>query len=176
MPDYRRIKVQGGTYFFTVNCAERYHQHLLINQIGALRAAFRNVKHQYPFSLDAIVILPDHLHCLWTLPPDDADYQKRWALIKANFSRAIPATEKRSQSRIKRGERGIWQRRYWEHLIRDERDLRHHIEYIHWNPVKHGWVESVCDWPYSSFHSYVKRGIYSENWAWDGDETLDVGE
>ncbi|MBU2964839.1 transposase [Amphritea sp. 2_MG-2023] len=176
MPDYRRMKVQGGTYFFTVNCAERHNQSLLTDHISSLRKIFRNVKHHHPFKIDAIVVLPEHLHCIWTLPPGDMDFKTRWALIKAGFSREIPATEARSLSRMKRGERGIWQRRYWEHLIRDERDLRHHIDYIHWNPVKHGWVSRVCDWPYSSFHRYVKRGVYPENWAWFDNNDINLGE
>ncbi len=138
MTEYRRVKLEGATYFFTVNCAERHGNHLLVDSINLLRQIFRKVKSEHPFEIDAMVVLPEHLHCIWTLPPGDADYQTRWALIKAGFSRAIPVGERRSMSRIKRGERGIWQRRYWEHLIRDNQDFEQHVDYIHWNPVKHG--------------------------------------
>ena len=160
MTEYRRAKVPGATYFFTVNCAERQGNRILTDNIDSLRNAFRNVKNDHPFTINAIVILPEHLHCIWTLPQDDVDFGYRWGLIKAAFSRAIPKTEHRSDSRLKRGERGIWQRRYWEHLIRDEEDYVRHTDYIHWNPVKHSWVKQVKDWPYSSFHAHVDQGIY----------------
>jgi len=176
MTEYRRAKAEGATYFFTVNCAERRGNRLLMEHIDLLRQAFRRVKNDHPFKIDAIVVLPDHLHCIWTLPAGDADYKTRWALIKAGFSRGIPSGESRSRSRIKRGERGVWQRRYWEHLIRDERDYQRHVDYIHWNPVKHGWVTRVRDWPRSSFHAYVRRGIVSADWAGELDENLEVGE
>ncbi|MEN8179306.1 MAG: transposase [Pseudomonadota bacterium] len=176
MTNYRRAFAKGGTYFFTVNCAVRQGNRLLINHVDVLRNSFRKVKQAHPFEIDAIVVLPDHLHCIWTLPPGDVDYQTRWALIKAGFSRSIASVERRSESRKKRGERGIWQRRYWEHLIRDERDLERHVDYIHWNSVKHGWVERVSDWPYSSFHAYMRRGVYPVDWACEPGETIDGGE
>lgn len=176
MTEYRRAKIPGATYFFTVNCAERSGNRLLVDHIDRLRPIFRKVKSEHPFEIDAMVVLPEHLHCIWTLPPGDADYPTRWALIKAGFSRAIPAVERRSMSRIKRGERGIWQRRYWEHLIRDDPDFQRHVDYIHWNPVKHGWVRRVKDWPHSSFHAYVRRGIYPANWACEPKEIIDGGE
>jgi len=176
MTDYRRARVEGGSYFFTVNLAERGGNRLLEKSIEGLRDTFRRVKRAHPFDIDAIVILPEHLHCIWTLPPDDTNYDMRWGLIKAGFSRLIPPGERRSESRIKRGERGIWQRRYWEHLIRDERDFRHHVDYIHWNPVKHGWVECVGDWPYSSFHDYVRRGIYPVDWVGEQSDMIGLGE
>ncbi len=176
MTEYRRAKLEGARYFFTVNCAERHGNHLLVDHIDVLREVFRKVRGGHPFAIDAMVVLPEHLHCIWTLPPDDADYKTRWALIKAGFSRAIPAGERRSISRMRRGERGIWQRRYWEHMIRDEQDFQRHVDYIHWNPVKHGWVKRVGDWPHSSFHVYVQRGIYPAGWAWEPDETVDGGE
>lgn len=138
MTQYRRTVIAGGQYFFTVNCAERKENQLLTDNIDLLRTVFRQVKAERPFVIDAIVVLPKHLHCIWTLPTGDADYKTRWSLIKAGFSRAIPTQERRSASRIKRGERGIWQRRYWEHMIRDDTDFRQHVDYIHWNPVKHG--------------------------------------
>jgi len=176
MTEYRRTLIEGATYFFTVNCAERHGNCLLTENIDLLRRSFRKVKNNRPFDIDAIVVLPDHLHCVWTLPTDDADYKTRWSLIKAGFSRAIPRNERRSASRLKRGERGIWQRRYWEHIIRDDHDFERHIDYIHWNPVKHGWVEQVKDWPYSSFHTYVRRGDYPNDWAGQPDVKIDGGE
>jgi len=176
MTNYRRPKQRGGTWFFTVNCANRRGNHLLVENIVVLRQMFRKVKKSHPFSIDAIVILPEHLHCIWTLPADDEDIAMRWTLIKAGFSRLIPPGEMRSESRINRGERGIWQRRYWEHLIRDEQDLARHINYIHWNPVKHGWVERVGDWPYSSFHGYVRKSVYPADWTSDSDYEFEAGE
>ena len=165
MTQYRRPTVPGATWFFTVNLAERKGNSLLVDEVGALRSAFREVQAAHPFRIEAVVILPDHLHCIWMLPPGDSDFSTRWGLIKGNFSRAIVNGERRSDSRQKRGERGIWQRRFWEHLIRDEDDFRRHADYIHWNPVKHGWVNKVADWPHSSFHTYLSRGVYEENWG-----------
>jgi putative transposase len=176
MTDYRRPKSPGATWFFTVNLAERHGNRLLVERIDLLRQVFREVKAHHPFAIDAVVVLPEHLHCLWTLPVDDADFATRWALIKAGFSRQIPAGEGRSPSRVVRGERGIWQRRYWEHRIRDERDFERHVDYIHWNPVKHGWVKRVVDWPHSSFHRFVRQGLYPAEWAGDPDNTVDGGE
>ncbi len=164
MPDYRRAKVPGGTYFFTVAIAER-RRSLLTDHIDDLRHAFRVAHAARPFVVDAIVVLPDHLHCVWTLPPDDADFPVRWAHIKQAFSCRIPWGEPRRASRIAKRERGLWQRRYWEHLIADEDDLKHHVDYIHYNPVKHGHVTKVADWPHSSFHRYVRSGLYPFDWA-----------
>lgn len=149
--DYRRAYVEGGCYFFTVTLANRKSD-LLIQHIGNLRAAFKYVKERHPFTINAMVVLPDHLHCIWTLPEGDCDYAKRWALIKIYFSKTLPKTERINPSRTQKGERGIWQRRFWEHVIRDERDYLSHIEYIHNNPVKHGYVSNAKDWPYSSIH------------------------
>ena len=176
MTNYRRTIIEGATYFFTVNCLERHGNHLLTDNIDILRQTFRNIKTNHPFKIEAIVILPEHLHTIWTLPLGDADYKTRWTLIKAGFSRKILSGERQSTSRIKRGERGIWQRRYWEHLIRDNRDFEQHVDYIHWNPVKHGWVNQVKNWSYSSFHNYVGRGIYSLNWAGVPNITINGGE
>ncbi len=176
MVEYRRSQTPGGTWFFTVNCAERRGNRTLTDNIEFLRQSFRRVKRSHPFSIDAIVVLPEHLHCILTLPPNDADFKTRWALIKAGFSRRLPRGERRSASRIARGERGIWQRRYWEHLIRDEDDFKRHVEYIHWNPTKHGWVEKPRDWPFSSFHSHVRKGFYPEDWASEPDENIRGGE
>ena len=176
MTSYRRNYLDGGSYFFTVNLAER-RSRLLTDNIGLLRAAFRYTRTRHPFSVDAIVVLPDHLHAIWTLPPGDADYALRWRLIKTYFSRGLVAGERRSKSRIAKGERGIWQRRYWEHTLRDESDYACHADYIHINPVKHGHAQRVVDWPYSSFHRFVRLGIYPAGWAGGGwDDSGAFGE
>lgn len=165
MRTYQRARIPGATYFFTVNLAERHANPLLTEHIDVLREAFRVTRQAHPFTLEAIVVLPDHLHCLWCMPLNDSDFSMRWRLIKAHFSRMLPPGEDISASRMRKGERGIWQRRYWEHVIRDERDWQTHLDYIHYNPVKHGHVARAIDWPHSSFHRYVERGVYPENWA-----------
>ena len=176
MADYRRNRVPGGTYFFTVNLLER-RKHLLVDQVEALREAVRATKAKRRFHIDAWVVLPDHMHAVWTLPPGDGDYSGRWRAIKIAFTKALPATEFRSATRLARGERGIWQRRFWEHTIRDETDYAAHVDYVHINPVKHGLVSCLADWPYSSFHSFVARGIYSSDWAGgEVDREMEVGE
>jgi putative transposase len=147
MTDYRRYFVPGGSYFFTVNLADR-SQRLLVEHINLLRRAMSETRSEYSFIIDAMVVLPDHLHAIWTLPTGDANYSRRWQTLKTRFSRGLPKTEPRSESRLSKGERGIWQRRFWEHLIRDENDWRHHMDYIHYNPVKHGHVEKVLDWAF----------------------------
>ncbi|MGH8720350.1 MAG: REP-associated tyrosine transposase [Burkholderiales bacterium] len=164
MTAYRRYRLKGGCYFFTVALAERGGS-LLTENIARLRAAFRDVRQAHPFTMEAVVILPDHLHCIWTLPEGDDDFSTRWRQVKAVFSRQIPSTERRSQSRLKKGERGIWQRRFWEHAIRDDVDYQRPIDYIHYNPVKQGYVKAVPDWPFSSFHRFLKMGIYPNDWA-----------
>jgi putative transposase len=172
MPNYKRAFVPGGTWFFTVNLLQRQTNDLLIQEIELLRQTVKRVKAKYPFTIDAWVVLPDHIHCVWTLPPNDADFSTRWRLIKSGFSRALPSTEYRSKVRIAAGERGIWQRHYWEHYIRDDLDYQRHIDYVHVNPLKHGYVRRVTEWPYSSFHRYVAKGIYPENWC--GDVKMEV--
>jgi len=164
MTNYRRNFIPGGSYFFTVNLADRCSR-LLTDNIGALRSAFRYVRERHAFMIDAIVVLPDHLHTIWSLPEGDSDFALRWRLIKSTFSRELPPGEHISESRAAKGERGVWQRRYWEHTLRDERDLERHINYIHFNPVKHCHVSQVRDWPYSSFHRMVRLGICPEDWA-----------
>ena len=149
--NYKRIKHSGATYFFTVNLEDRSNP-ILTQHIPLLRQCFKSVQEKHPFYIDAIVILPDHLHCIWTLPKDDSDYSTRWMLIKSQFSRGIPQRETISKSRSGKRERGIWQRRFWEHVIRDDNDMKNHIEYIHNNPVKHGYAQRPTDWPYSSVH------------------------
>lgn len=176
MPNYRRFRVPGGTYFFTVNLLERYPNDLLVRHIGHLREAVQKVKQDFPFHIDAWVVLPDHLHAVWTLPPGDDDFSLRWRLIKQQFSRSMPPTEHRSGTRLARGERGIWQRRFWEHAIRNDEEYAAYLDYVHINPVKHGHATHVADWPYSSFHRFVEAGIYPETWATEGLVDLEAGE
>jgi len=164
LTNYRRNRERGGTYFFTVVIAQR-HLDLLVRHVSHLKPALRAEHERAPFTNLGLVILPDHLHAVWRLPEGDADYSSRWRRIKANFSRVLPKGEPVSDSRVTRGERGIWQRRFWEHTVRDEPDLQHHLDYIHYNPVKHGLVSRVADWPYSTFHAYVDRGIYNVSWG-----------
>jgi len=167
MVNYRRNLVPGGTYFFTVNLRDRSAR-LLTEHIGLLRAAFRAVKRKQPFRVDAIVILPEHLHTIWTMAEGDADYPGRWRAIKSAFTRAVVKSGV-AVERNEQGEYALWQRRYWEHTIADENDFRRHVDYIHFNPVKHGWAKQVVDWPYSSFHRYVQQGILPPDWAGSSD-------
>ena len=174
MSNYRRSLVPGGTYFFTVTLADR-RSTLLTDSIDQLRQAYTLAVERSPFKTTAICVLPDHLHAIWTLPEGNADYSHRWSLIKSQFSMAIPATN-RSESKARKREKGIWQRRFWEHQIRDEADLNRHIDYIHHNPVKHGLVARVKAWPYSSFHRYVRAGLLPEDWAGVGELNGKFGE
>jgi putative transposase len=175
MPDYRRNRVPGGTFFFTVNLLDRSSD-LLVTEVDALRQAVRQVRARAPFHVDAWVVLPDHMHCLWTLPEGDADFPGRWQAIKTVFSKSLPADEKRSPVMSRRGERGIWQRRYWEHTIRDDRDYAAHMDYTHFNPVKHGFVDHPADWPFSSFRHCTARGLYPEGWLGGGSTPAETGE
>ncbi len=169
MPNYRRNFVKGGTYFFTVETYKR--QRILSGEaIGILRESFRECMSEKPFVIEAIVILPEHLHCIRRLPEQDSDYSTRWKETKGCFTSEYISNigeppVKPSVSMRKKGEKGIWQRRFFEHTIRDENDYRVHIDYIHYNPVKHGLVTAPKDWPHSSFHHFVKRGVYNESWA-----------
>ncbi|EGY52073.1 REP-associated tyrosine transposase [Neisseria shayeganii] len=173
---YRRSFTPGGCYFFTLVLQDR-RQDWLVRHIDKLRQAVKVVKQKHPFEMIAVCVLPEHLHLLIRLPENDSDYPMRLRMIKAGFSRALPKTEDISAARRRKNERGIWQRRYWEHQIRDERDLNAHIDYIHFNPVKHGYVTRVADWPYSSFHRYVQRGILPADWVGSSVETEgDFGE
>ena len=176
MPNYRRAYIPGGTWFFTVNLLQRHDNNLLIREINLLRDVVRKVRKRHPFQIDAWVVLPEHLHCVWTLPPGDSDFSMRWRLIKSGFSRALPKTERLSKVREAAGERGIWQRHYWEHLICDEVDYQRHVDYVHVNPLKHSYVKRVADWPYSTFHQYVAQGIYLPNWCGDIDISVSGGE
>ena len=167
MPNYLRAFIPGGTWFFTVNLLQRHGNDLLVREIDLLRATVRNVRSHHPFRIDAWVVLPDHLHCVWTLPPGDSDFSTRWRLLNSGFSRALPKTERLSDVRSNAGERGIWQRHYWEHFISSDADFERHVDYVHVNPLKHGWVKRVSDWPYSTFHRYVEKGIYPPDWCGD---------
>ncbi|HKJ09575.1 MAG TPA: transposase [Gammaproteobacteria bacterium] len=158
-----RAAVSGGTYFFTVHLAERGHTHL-VDHVTELREVIRKVQRRRPFHIDAMVVLPDHLHAVWTMPPRDADHATRWMLIKAGFSRTVSAGGRTRRSQSSGRETSLWRRRYREHPIRDPHDYGHHVAYIHHNPVKHGYVPSAVDWPYSSFHRYVAAGILPADW------------
>jgi len=176
MPDYRRIIIKGGTYFFTVVTFGRQpiltHDHVR----AALREAIQEVRQSLPFSIEAWVLLPDHLHTIWTLPEDDDNFGSRWAVIKRIVSKRCGFLEEISgsisNSRSKRGEGQIWQRRFWEHYIRDESDFERCFDYIHWNPMKHGYVQRIIDWPYSTFHRFVNDGIYPPDWGGIDEEKI----
>ncbi len=175
MVRYRRNFVPGGTYFFTVTLDDRTSS-ALVHHLSALRMAFRIARHERPFTIEAIVILPDHLHAIWTLPPGDYDFSGRWRRIKAYFTHRLVAAGvpvKRHRS----GEYALWQRRFWEHTIRNEIDFERHVNYVHFNPVKHRLVSRARDWRYSSFHLYVRRGVLPADWAGDaGAPGMDFGE
>jgi putative transposase len=168
MVRYRRNLVPGGTFFFTLTLADRCSAYLVEN-IGALRSAFRAVRESRPFQIDAIVILPEHLHAIMTLPPGDSEYSGRWRLIKSTFTHEVAALA--ALERDLRGAYSLRQRRFWEHTIRDDADLEQHVDYVHFNPVKHGLVSRVVDWPYSSFHRYVRQGLLPEDWAGTAEKT-----
>jgi putative transposase len=146
MSNYRRAFVSGGCWFFTGNLLDR-RQTLLVDHIAILRDAVAATRQSYAFTIDAFVVLPDHLHAIWKLPPDDCDFSTRWRLIKNRFARALPKQERLSAVRVARNERGIWQCRFWGHLIRDEADYVRHVEYCYINPLKHRLVTRVRDWP-----------------------------
>lgn len=168
MPEYRRSDVAGGTYFFTLVTHQRKPLLLHPPVCAALREAIEYVRASRPFTVKAWVLLPDHLHCIWTLPAGEADFSKRWGVIKQRVSsrcRAQIVAEGLSTSKQRRHEAGLWQRRYWEHSIRNEDDYRRHMDYIHWNPVKHGLVTQAGEWPYSTFHRHVRGGLYPADWG-----------
>ncbi len=181
MSRYRRSLATSASFFFTVNAYRRRPVLTHPDVRAALRAAIANVRNALPFRIDAWVLLPDHLHAIWSLPDNDALYGKRWGLIKAQVSRLcahlVIGDVDRSASRIRRREAGLWQRRFWEHQLRDDVDFERHVNYIHYNPVKHGLVTRAVDWPYSTVHRYVGRGILPNDWAVDPGEVIgDTGE
>jgi putative transposase len=169
MSDYRRYYVPGGTYFFT--CVTYGRRPILTTDLGrsSLREAIASVQADHPFEIVAIVLLPDHWHTVWTLPRGDARYPLRWMRIKEEFTKAWLAGGgselQQSESRIKHRQRGVWHRRYWEHTVRDEDDLKRCVDYVHWNPRKHGLVPRVRDWQWSSFHRFVEAGEYDLEWG-----------
>jgi putative transposase len=165
MPRYIRAKAKSSIFFFTVVLAQR-PSNLLFDEIDRLRRIYQNVQRRHPFETVAICVLPDHIHALWEMPEGDSDFSTRWSLIKNGFSQGLDA-QARSNSKIAKREKGIWQRRYWEHAIRNDAYLERHVDYTHFNPVKHGNVTRVADWPHSSFHRYVERGLLPADWGGD---------
>jgi putative transposase len=169
MPNYHRLYVPGGSFFFTVVTEGRVPFLCCETARGHLRNVLQACRQLWPFRIDAIVLLPDYLHAIWTLPQGDSDYSKRWGWIKKEFTKAWLAgggTERtRSESRVRNRRRGVWQRRFWEHTLRDEEDFEKHFDYVHYNPVKHGLVQSPRDWPYSSFHRWVRLSVYPPDWG-----------
>lgn len=163
MPNYRRPAATGPTVFFTVALARRGDD-LLTREIAGLRVAVRATREKRPFTIAAWVVLPDHLHCVWTLPESDRDFATRWAAIKSRFSAGLAAGPRRA-SHLARREKGIWQRRFWEHHVRDEKDLAAHVRYCWGNPVKHGLVRRPKDWPHSSIHRDIARGLVDPEWT-----------
>ena len=166
MSHYRRARFCGGYYFFTVVTYKR--RKILAGDLARkhLREAFEKVRSRRYFKTIAFCLLPEHLHCIWQLPPGDGDYSTRWSLVKRDFTMSFLKEGgdefTQSNSRLKHRHRGIWQKRFWEHQIRDERDLQNHIDYIHYNPVKHGLAKDVDDWPWSTYHKYVESGRYGK--------------
>ena len=156
MPNYRRAYVKGGTFFFTVVTHNRRPIFADKYAVDLLKGSFKRVMRMYPFEIDSIAVLPDHLHCIWSLPEGDSDFSTRWRFVKSNFTRSYDGSLK---------EGGIWQRGFWEHMIRDEADLNMHRDYIHYNPVKHGLVDSPANWEHSSYNAFVSKGIYPKDWG-----------
>ena len=163
MVNYRRSRVAGGTFFFTVNLFDR-KKTLLVDHVDLLRSIVIDVRAKLPFAIDAMVVLPDHWHAVWTLPPDDGRYAERLRLIKARFTKRL-LNAGVNIAKDHRGEHKLWQKRYWEHTIRDDKDFEAHVNYVHINPVKHGYVSRAIDWPHSTIHRYVENGTLPKDWA-----------
>lgn len=165
---YRRAFVAGGSYFFTVVTEKRRRLFADVGNIMLLRQAFRSVMRKRPFTINAIVILPEHIHCIWSLPTGDADFATRWRLIKTWFTKHLPQQQgiELNEARIKKCQQAVWQHRYWEHLLQDEADYQSHVDYIHYNPVKHGYVLRPHDWASSSFRWYVSQDILPADWGY----------
>jgi len=178
MSNYRRANTPGGTYFFTVNTLGRQRFLTDVDVRRALREGIALARRMKPFTINGWVLLPDHLHCIWTLPPHDADFSSRWSIIKRTVTQRCAARLNRlellTERRRLRHQSSLWQHRFWEHQIRDEGDFRRHVDYMHWNPVKHGYVTRVADWPYSTFHRLVREGLYPIDWG--GHPSLDRTE
>lgn len=174
MPDYKRWFRDGGTYFFTVVTYNRRKIFCNSNARTSLHQAIAEVQALHPFEILAVVLLPDHCHCIWKMADDDDNFSVRWAMIKRRFTKLWLNSSRQdvsvSASRTKRGERGVWQRRFWEHLIRDQQDFARHMDYIHYNPVKHEYVLCPHQWKYSSFHRWVKENVYEFDWLCQCDE------
>ena len=177
MSQYIRSHTKGATYFFTLVSYNRRRIFCEDDFLQTFKKSIKQVQQQYPFEIIAWVQLPDHLHCIWRMPTNDANYSMRWSQIKRLTTQACPQyylpLNELSYSKVKRNERGIWQRRFYEHQIKDEVDFIKHMDYLHFNPVKHGLVGKVSEWPYSSFHRYVKQGLYMEDW---GNNSMDFTE
>jgi putative transposase len=179
MPNYRRYTTGAKSYFFTLATYQRQPILLASEFRTALRDALIETRRRFPFSIDSWVLLPDHLHSIWTLPDENADFSQRWSMIKRLTTQQLQTTQMvrtahPTESRSKRREGTLWQRRFWEHQIRDEKDLRHHLDYCYWNPVRHGLVDAVRLWPYSTFHRDVRKGFYPENWGNQTVQRIDI--
>jgi putative transposase len=168
MRTYIRGDAAGATYFFTLTLQDRGAR-WLVDHVDVLRAAVKHVKARHPFDIEAMVVLPEHLHALWRLPVDDKDFSTRWMLVKQTFTQSLVASgvlrDGVAPGRGLKGERKVWQRRFWEHQIRDEEDFQRHVEYIHYNPVKHGWVTRAAEWPHSSLHRFIREGTVAADWG-----------
>ena len=163
MVNFRRNYIKGGSYFFTVTLRDRKSS-LLTDNLALLRNSFREMMHKHPVTINAIVVLPEHIHAIFTLPRDDNNYPLRWQMVKSQFTRLLKR-QGHVLAKDERGEHRLWQRRYWEHTLKDENDYARHVDYIHYNPVKHGLVNQVYEWPYSSFHWYVRQGLLGMDWG-----------
>lgn len=171
MPNYRRVYLKGGAYFFTLVTERRAPVFRYEPARLLLKSAIWNCRKRWPFQLDAMVLLDDHLHMIWTLPEGDCDYSGRIGGLKKEFTKAWLNSggmeQPRNESRLIQRRRGVWQRRFWEHTLLDDQDYVLHFDYLHYNPVKHGYVKRVRDWPYSTFHRWVKQGVYVLDWGCD---------
>ncbi len=178
MSRYIRARTAGATYFFTVVLQDRSARYL-VDHVAELRRCFADLKAKRPLQIDAMVVLPDHLHAIWTLPADDPDFSTRWMLVKQAFTRRLQAggvLEPAAAASRVRGRRSLWQNRFWEHQITDDDDFQRHVDYIHFNPVKHGWVLRAREWPYSSLHKYVRAGRLPADWGIDAAIRGEFGE
>lgn len=176
MPQYIRQQAIAGTFFFTLVTQQRIKALDKPVVLKALRESITAMRNRYPLKINAWVILPDHMHFIWTLPAQDSNYARRISVMKIGVSKRLGACLAASKTGQQRRERSIWQRRFWEHRMRDTRDMKRHLDYIHFNPVKHGLVERVGDWPHSSFHEYCQRGLYHPEWGGGSQQDMVVGE